>query len=79
MSIAREVQGGSFKGHIITPGVKDDVVLLVLNPEIKSTIPARAIAASDSVGAMIKAGAFHALDDILAGADTAKPIKPNTP
>lgn len=79
MQIAREVQGGSFKGHVITPGVKDDVVLLVLNPEIKSAIPATAIAASDSVAAMIKAGAFHTLDDILAGADTARPIAPKKP
>ena len=79
MQIGREVQSGSFKGRVITPGVKDDVVLLVLNPEIKSVIPASAIAASDSVGALIEAGAFRSLDDILAGADTAKPIKPIKP
>jgi hypothetical protein len=49
---------------------------LVLNPQLQSKIPASVIAQSDSVGAVLHAGNFHVLDDVLAGADTAKPIKP---
>ncbi len=74
--IGREVQSGTFHGRVITLGVKDDVVRLVLNPALIPIIPPDAIAKSDSVGALLRAGKFHALDDVLAGADTAKPIKP---
>ena len=48
---------------------------LELNDALRSAIPAAAIAASDSVGAMLKAGTFTALKDLLAGADRAQPIK----
>ncbi len=76
MMIGREVQSGTFVGRVINMGVKDGVIHLVMNPQLASLVPARVIAQSDSVGAMLKAGTFHALDDILAGADTAKPITP---
>ena len=76
MQIGREVQAGTFKGRVISLGVKEDVVRLVLNPALIARIPASAIAKSDSVGALLRAGTFHALDDVLQGADTAKPIKP---
>ncbi|MBL0171619.1 MAG: BMP family protein [Gemmatimonadaceae bacterium] len=76
LQIGREVQSGTFKGRVINLGVKDDVIRLILNPPLVSRIPATAIAKSDSVGALLKAGTFHALDDVLQGADTAKPIKP---
>ena len=76
LQIGHEVQSGTFQGRVISLGVKDDVIKLILNPQLLSVIPPAAIAKSDSVGAMLKAGTFHALDDILAGADTAKPIKP---
>jgi basic membrane lipoprotein Med (substrate-binding protein (PBP1-ABC) superfamily) len=76
LRIAREVQNGTFVGRVVNLGVKDDVVRLVLNPQLQSKIPASVIAQSDSVGAVLHAGNFHVLDDVLAGADTAKPIKP---
>ena len=57
-------------------GVKDDVVRLVLNPQLLSNIPAAAIAKSDSVSLLLRQNAFHALDDLLQGTDAAKPIKP---
>jgi basic membrane lipoprotein Med (substrate-binding protein (PBP1-ABC) superfamily) len=76
LQIGREVESGKFVGRVIAMGVKDDVIKLVLNPQLLSVIPPSAIASSDSVGALLKAGTFHALDDVLAGADTAKPIKP---
>ncbi|MEQ1691495.1 MAG: BMP family protein [Gemmatimonas sp.] len=76
LQIGREVQNGTFHGRVINLGVRDDVIRLILNPQLVARIPATAIAASDSVGALLKAGTFRALDDILHGADTAKPIKP---
>ena len=76
LQIGREVQNGTFTGRVINLGVKDDVVKLIMNPQLASKIPASAIAASDSVGRLLKAGTFTALNDVLKGADTAKPIKP---
>lgn len=73
--IGREVKSGAFKGRVIDLGVKDDVVRLELNDALKSKIPSAAIAASDSVGAQLKAGTFTALQDLLAGSDSARPIK----
>ncbi len=76
LAVGREVQSGSFTGRVISLGVKDNVVRLEMNPQLLSVIPPSAIAKSDSVGAQLKAGTFHALDDLLAGSDAAKPIKP---
>lgn len=73
---AREVQSGTFKGRVINLGVKDDVVRLVYNPTLASKIPAAARAASDSVGALLRAGTFDALKDLTVAADSAKPISP---
>ncbi|MBY0490226.1 MAG: BMP family protein [Gemmatimonadaceae bacterium] len=74
---AREVKAGTFTGRVINLGVKDDVVRLELNDALRAKIPASAITASDSVGALIKAGTFTALKDLTAATDSAKPIKPN--
>jgi hypothetical protein len=41
---------------------------------MRTRVPAAALAASDSVGAMLKAGSFTGLVDLLAGTDTAKPL-----
>ncbi len=78
MIVGREVKAGGFQGRVISLGVKDDVVRLVLNPDaaMVARVPATAIAASDSVGALLRAGTFHALDDMLQGADAAKPLTP---
>jgi len=81
LSIAREIKGGTFTGRVINLGVKDDVVRLVLNPDaaMQARIPASARAASDSVGTLLKAGTFHALDELLKGADSAKTSAPTKP
>ncbi len=76
LMIAREVQAGTFKGRVITLGVKDDVVRLVVNPALRDRVPTAVMAASDSVGAMLKAGTFTTLDDLLQGTDSAKPLPP---
>ncbi len=76
LQIGREVQSGTFRGRVIDLGVKADVIKLILNPLLIARIPASAIAKSDSVGVLLRAGTFHALDDVLRGADSAKPIKP---
>ena len=72
--VAREVQAGTFKGRVFDLGVKDDVVRLVVNPALRNRIPAAAMAASDSVGLLLKAGTFTGLADLLLGTDSAKPI-----
>lgn len=74
--IAREVQSGQFKGRVFNLGVQQDVVRLVLNPAMTARIPANAIAAKDSVGIMLHAGTFRALDALLRGTDAAKPVTP---
>jgi basic membrane protein A len=76
MLLGREIQGGTFKGRVISLGVKEDVVRLVLNPALQAKIPAVAIAASDSVGALLRAGTFSALKDLTVGADSAQPATP---
>lgn len=76
LQIAREIQRGNFVGHVIELGVAEDVVMLVLNPALVKRIPPTAIAASDSVGAALRKGTFHNLEDLLVGTDSAKPIKP---
>ena len=74
--VAREVQAGTFKGRVINLGVKDDVVRLVVNPALRDRVPAAAMAASDSVGLLLKAGTFTGLADLLTGTDSAKPLPP---
>lgn len=76
MLIGREIQGGTFTGRVISLGVKEDVVRLVLNPALQTKIPAAALAASDSVGALLRAGTFETLKDLTVGADSAKPVAP---
>jgi basic membrane lipoprotein Med (substrate-binding protein (PBP1-ABC) superfamily) len=78
MLIGREVKGGTFTGRVINLGVKEDVVRLVLNPALEASIPAAAKAASDSVGALLRAGRFTALEDLTVSADSARPL-PKTP
>ena len=58
--VAREVQAGTFRPRVISLGMKTDVVRLVLNPRLRNTIPATAIAAVDSVTKQLVAGTFTA-------------------
>lgn len=76
LMIAREVQAGEFKGRVIDLGVSKDVVRLEINPAFIARIPAKTIVTIDSIGAALKAGTFHTLDDLLAGSDTAIKAKP---
>jgi len=76
MLIGREIQGGTFKGRVISLGVKEDVVRLMINPALRAKIPAAALSASDSVGALLREGKFDTLKDLTVGADSAKPAAP---
>ncbi len=58
--LAREVQAGSFVPRVLSLGIKTDVVRLVLNPTLRNTIPAAALAAVDSVTQRLVSGAFAA-------------------
>jgi basic membrane protein A len=78
LMIAREIQGGTFTGRVINLGVKDDVVRLIVNPALRERVPATAMAASDSVGQLLKAGTFTALTDLLRGSDSATVVPPAT-
>ena len=58
--VARDLQAGTFKPRVISLGMKTDVVRLVINPALRSTIPATALAAVDSVTKLLVAGTFAA-------------------
>ena len=58
--VAREIKNGTFKPRVISLGTKTDVVRLVLNPTLRGTIPATALAAVDSVTKQLVAGTFAA-------------------
>ncbi len=60
LTVAREVKAGHFRGHVISLGMKNDVVELVMNPNVLSRIPASDLARVDSVRAMMHRGAFSA-------------------
>jgi basic membrane lipoprotein Med (substrate-binding protein (PBP1-ABC) superfamily) len=76
LMLAREVQAGAFTGRVITHGVSDDVVRLVVNPTMRDRVPAAAMSAVDSVGILLKAGTFTGLADLLNGTDNPKPLPP---
>jgi basic membrane protein A and related proteins len=58
--VAREVRNGKFTPRVISLGTTTDVVRLVLNPALRNTIPASALAAVDSVTKLLIAGTFRA-------------------
>lgn len=58
--VAREVKAGTFTPRVISLGTKTNVVRLVLNPALRSSIPASAIVAVDSVTTRLAAGTFSA-------------------
>lgn len=58
--VAKEVQAGTFKPRVISLGMKTDVVRLVINPVLRSTIPPSALTAVDSVTKLLVAGTFSA-------------------
>ncbi|MBC7842586.1 MAG: BMP family protein [Gemmatimonadaceae bacterium] len=58
--VAKEVQAGTFAPRVISLGMKTDVVRLVINPALRTTIPASALTAVDSVTKQLVAGTFSA-------------------
>jgi len=58
LTVARQVKGGTFRPGIITLGMREQVVDLVLNPRLASSIPARIRHSVDSTRALILAGTF---------------------
>jgi hypothetical protein len=61
LAVAREIKTGTFQPRVVVFDAKSDVVRLVINPAIRSTIPPRAIRQVDSVTALIHAGTFSAV------------------
>jgi basic membrane lipoprotein Med (substrate-binding protein (PBP1-ABC) superfamily) len=60
LTVAREVKEKRFKPRVIELGTKEDVVMLVLNPAIRSRIPPATLHLVDSLGAEMHAGRFAA-------------------
>ena len=56
--VAKEVQAGTFKPRVISLGMETGVVKLVINPVLRSTIPASALSAVDSVTTALISGKF---------------------
>lgn len=69
LTVAREVQSGTFKSTVYQFGLRANVVNLVLNPNLESRVPAELKARVDSVGNAIREGRFHEMDDVLRPAD----------
>lgn len=61
LEVAREVKSGAFQPRVVTFDARSDVVALVINPAVASSIPARVRGAIDSVSARVHAGAFSSL------------------
>ncbi|HYW51088.1 MAG TPA: BMP family ABC transporter substrate-binding protein, partial [Gemmatimonadaceae bacterium] len=66
--VAKEVQARTFKPRVISLGMPTDVVRLVINPALRSTIPPTALAAVDSVTKLLAAGTFTAPQPPVASA-----------
>lgn len=60
LTVAREVKDGTFRGRVLSLGMKDNVVTLVLNPTVAPRIPAAVMARVDSVRAEMRRGTFSA-------------------
>lgn len=58
--VARDVKADTFAPRVVTFDARSNVVRLVINPALRSAIPARALARIDSVLALIHAGTFTA-------------------
>lgn len=60
--VAREVRSGRFQPRVVSLGVRDDVVRLVLNPVLESRIPAPVRATIDSVQRRLDDGSIRLID-----------------
>lgn len=61
LTVAREVKAGTFQPRVVVFDAKSDVVRLVVNPALRSSIPSRALRQIDSVTTLIHAGAFSSV------------------
>jgi basic membrane protein A len=66
LTVAREVRDGTFKPGIITLGMRQQVVDLILNPRLTSRIPTATRRAVDSTRTLILHGAFSLPDPVPA-------------
>jgi basic membrane lipoprotein Med (substrate-binding protein (PBP1-ABC) superfamily) len=57
--VAREVKAGTFRPRVVSFGMSDEVVKLVINPVLRDRIPAPTRAAVDSMRKRIRAGTFR--------------------
>jgi basic membrane protein A len=60
--VAREVRSGQFRPRVVSLGVRDNVVRLVLNPVLESRIPAPVRATIDSVRRRLDDGSMRLVD-----------------
>lgn len=60
LQVAREVKAGTFRGRVVTFDAKSDVVRLVINPSMRSTIPSSVLARLDSINTEVQMGRFSA-------------------
>jgi len=60
--VAREIQDGQFRTRVVSLGVRDNVVRLVLNPVLEARIPAATRAAIDSVQRRLFDGSLRLVD-----------------
>jgi basic membrane protein A and related proteins len=58
LTVAREIKAGSFQPRVVVFDAKTNVVRLVVNPALLTTLPPRALKQVDSVSALIHSGAF---------------------
>ncbi len=69
MTVASEVQSGTFNSTVYQFGLRANVVSLVINPQLADRIPSSLQAKVDSVGDAIREGRFHEMDDLISPAD----------
>jgi basic membrane protein A len=60
--VAREVRGGGFTPRVVSLGVRDNVVRLVLNPVLEPRIPVSVRATIDSVQRRLYDGSLRLVD-----------------
>jgi len=62
LAVAREVKSGKFAPRVISLGLHDDIVRLVLNPRLESSIPAQVRARVDSAHTALDGGKAKQLE-----------------
>jgi basic membrane protein A and related proteins len=70
--VGRAVESDTFTARVISLGMKDEVTTFVINPVLRSRIPAPALAKIDSARIAIMAGTLH----VSGAAAPSTPVKP---